>query len=250
MHQIDVGCIRNLQQHNRQITGNCIAPQARLSPAVIAQHGSFGPQRRVGVEDGTSEPPKILRVGLRRIELAQEYLAVGPCKIKDAVCQMAILIFVNQLQAAVASLPDARDQIGGSRLPWVKTDQVADCDNGIENRALAARKRRGTVHRLRVRDCSSPANKSCAVSFVGYPPNIGAMYDHQMEHPGRLFIERSRPARTENRPPRFQYLRLHEEIAESRMEDVRGRRGENNFGVAGYLNNSAFAGTVGERDSP
>ena len=76
------------------------------------------------------------------------------------------------------------------------------------------------------------------------------MHDHQVKHPGRLFVERPSSAGAKNRPVRFQYFRLYEKIAERRMEDVRGRRGENNFGVAGDLDNPAFAGTVGERDSP
>ena len=138
MHQINVGCVPNLQQHNRQIAGNRIAPQARLSPAVVAQHRSLGPQRRVGVEDGTGKPPKTLCVSLRGIELPQDYLAVGPCKIKDAVCQMAILILVDQLQAAVTSFADARNQVGGGGLSRVEIDLVADCDNGIKNRPLTA----------------------------------------------------------------------------------------------------------------
>src|SRR5437016_10057778 len=71
-----------------------------------------------------------------------------------------------------------------------------------------------------------------------------------MKHPWRLFVARAGPARAKNGPALFQYFGLHEEVAESRMQGICGRRGQNNFGVAGYLNHPAFAGAVGERDSP
>src|SRR4029077_12310847 len=98
--------------------------------------------------------------------------------------------------------------------------------------------------------CSSTPDESHAVSFVRHSSSIRAVHHHEMEHPWRLLMERPGPSRTKNCPPLFQYLGLHEEVTERRMQVVRGSRGKNNFGIAGYLNDFALACTVGERDAP
>src|SRR5579871_3807180 len=74
------------------------------------------------------------------------------------------------------------------------------------------------------------------------------MYYHQMEHPGRLIVKRSWPARAKNRPALFEYFRFHKEVTEGGMQFVRSSRREYNLGIAGYLNNAALARTVRERD--
>ena len=42
--QIDVGRVADLEQYDRQVPRNRIAPEARLSAAVFAQHGRFCPE--------------------------------------------------------------------------------------------------------------------------------------------------------------------------------------------------------------
>ena len=50
-HQIDIGRIFNLQQHDRQIAGNGVAPQTGLPAAVLDEDARVGAQRGIGVDD-------------------------------------------------------------------------------------------------------------------------------------------------------------------------------------------------------
>ena len=50
-HQVDIGRIFNLQQHNRQIAGNGVAPETGLPPVVLDEDARIGAQRGIGVDD-------------------------------------------------------------------------------------------------------------------------------------------------------------------------------------------------------
>ena len=98
-HEIDIGRIFNLQQHDRQIAGDGVSPEAGLPLRFFDQNARFGSKRRIGVEDRTGKAPIELRVGLGDIQLAQQHLAVCPRQIKDAIRQTPILVFFHQAQA-------------------------------------------------------------------------------------------------------------------------------------------------------
>ena len=69
-HQIHIGRIADLQQHNRQIAGDGVAPQPGLPTPIADQHGGVGAQGGVGVNDRAGQARIQLRIGLTGIELA------------------------------------------------------------------------------------------------------------------------------------------------------------------------------------
>src|ERR1017187_3798324 len=71
-----------------------------------------------------------------------------------------------------------------------------------------------------------------------------------MAQPRRAFFARARPARADNRLLLAQNLRLHEQVAERRMQRVGRRRRQDHLGVAGYFNSLSRAGRVGDADAP
>jgi len=75
------------------------------------------------------------------------------------------------------------------------------------------------------------------------------MHGHQVKHPWGGFAEGAGPASAENRPLLAEDLGLNKEIAEGRMQGVRGRRGENDFRVTRDVDCSACPGAVGDLDS-
>ena len=54
-HQIDIGRVADLQQHDRQIAGNGVAPEAGLPAAVLDEDARVGAQRGIGVDDGAGQ---------------------------------------------------------------------------------------------------------------------------------------------------------------------------------------------------
>ena len=173
-HQIDIGRVSDPQQHDRQIAGNGVAPQAGLPAAVLDEDARVGAQRGIGVDDGAGQASIELRVGLGGIELPQDHLAMRPRQVEDAIRQTPILVFLDQAQARVAGFADAGDDIHRRRFFRIERDPVADRDNRIEHGPLAARERRRTAHRLRIGDGVSPADEPHAVGLIGDLPDVRA----------------------------------------------------------------------------
>ena len=198
-HQIDIGRVSDLQQHDRQIAGNGVAPQAGLPAAVLAEDARVGAQRGIGVDDGAGKVSIELRVGLRGIELPQDHLAMGPCQIEDAIREPPILVFLDKAQGSVASLPDAGDNVDRCRFLRIERDSMTDRDNRIEHGALAARERCGASHRLRIGDRVSAADEPHAVGLIGDFSDVCPMHGHQVKHPWRRLADGAGPAGAEDR---------------------------------------------------
>ena len=124
-HQIDIRQVADLQQHDRQIAGNGIAPQAGLPAAVLAENGCVGAQRGIGVDDGAGKASIELRVGLGGIDLPQHHLAVRPRQVEDAIREMPVLVFPDQAQGCVAGFADAGDHVDRRRLFRIERDPIA-----------------------------------------------------------------------------------------------------------------------------
>ena len=221
-HQIDIGRICDLQQHDRQIAGNGVAPQAGLPAAVLDENAGVGAQRGIGINDRAGQPAVELRVGLGGIDLPQHHLAVGPCQIEDAIRETPVLVFLDQAQAGVAGVADAGDDVDGRRLFRIERDSIPDRDDRIEHRALAARERRGTAHGLRIGDGVSAADELHAVRLIGDFSGVRAVHGHQVKHPWRLLVAGAGPASAKNRLALAEDLGLHKQIAERRMQGVGG----------------------------
>ena len=85
-----------------------------------------------------------------------------------------------------------------------------------------------------------------AVRFIGDVSDLRPMHGHQMKHPGRLLVEGAGPARAEDRLLLADDLGLHEQIAERRMQRIRGRRCEHHLRVTGDLDGLRASRAVGD----
>ncbi len=95
-NQVDIGRIADLQQHDRQIAGDRVAPQARLAAMVVAQDAALGAQQGIGIEHGAGQAAEELSIGFGRVQLSQHYQTVRPRQIEYAIGQVRVLILVDQ----------------------------------------------------------------------------------------------------------------------------------------------------------
>ena len=65
-----------------------------------------------------------------------------------------------------------------------------------------------------------PMNRE-AVRLVRHVIRGRPVHGHAVKHPGHVFLERARPARAQDGVAFVEDLRLHEEVAECRMQRVR-----------------------------
>ena len=220
-HQIDIGQVCDLQQHDRQIAGDRVAPQTGLPAMVLHENARVGAQRSIGVNHRAGQVAVQLRVGFGGVDLPQDHLAVGPGQFEDAIRQTPVLIFRDQAQARVAAFTDAGDNIDRHRFLGIEPDAMPDRHNRIQHRAFAARKR-PAAHRLRIGNGVAAADELHAVRLIGDFAGIGSMHGHQVKHPGRLLVAGAGPPRAKNRLPPGDDLGLHKKIAECRLQRIGG----------------------------
>ena len=117
---------------------------------------------------------------------------------------------------------------------------------GIEHRARAARERRALAERRRGHDAAVAPDEAHPVRFIGHGVALRPAQHHLMKHPGCRLAAGAWSAGAEDGRLRMQDLGLHKEVAEGRMQGVRGGRGEHDLGVTGDLDHPAGARAVGE----
>jgi hypothetical protein len=84
-----------------------------------------------------------------------------------------------------------------------------------------------------------PTNLARSVSQEMFPAlALAALTHHEMQQPRRLFFMGTRAAGAENGGGFSREFGLHEEIAESRMRRVRGRKCEHHFRITGQFDDA------------
>ncbi|EGF32456.1 hypothetical protein IMCC9480_2461 [Oxalobacteraceae bacterium IMCC9480] len=246
-HQFDVRQFLDLDQHDRQVARNRIAPQARLAAPVLDQRAGIGAQGRIHADDGAGQPAIQLGIGFAGIELAQHDLAMGPGQLEDAVGQIAVAVFGDQIERRVARVDDAGDDVDDDRFFGRERDLVTHRDDRIEHRTGAVRQRLGGPGQCcRCRQGIAAADESQPVGFERDRADGAAMDHDLMQHPRQLFAKRTRAARAQDRAAVGQQFGLHEQVAERRMGGVGRGRCQHHFGVAGDFDGAAMARAVGD----
>ena len=200
----------------------------------------------IGVQDRAGEAPVELRIGFGDVDLPQRDLAVRPGHLESAIGKATVLVLLRQVQAGGAALADAGDQVERCRLQRLEGEALPDGDDRVQHGAFAARERAVIAQRLRVAHAVAAADETRPVGFVGHLRGLRAVQRHQMQHPGRRFLARARPARAQDGLPGVHDLGLHEQVAERRVQGVRGSGGEHHFRIAGHFDGAARAGAVGD----
>ena len=245
-HQFDIVRIGDLQQHDRQVAGNRMAPQSGLATPILQQHRRVGAQRTVRINHQPGEPLVQLRIGLGRIDLPPHHLAVRPGQIEDAIGESTIAIFVDQARAVIALIGQPEHLIDLRGRAGFQGDPAADRNDRIQHRALAVRQPRIGGERLWSRRRIAAPDETRAVGFVGDFVDVRVVHRQQMEHPRRRFAVRPGPARAQDRLLLRQQRGLHEQVAERRMQVVGDRRCQHHFGIRRDLDGAPRTGAIGD----
>ena len=193
--QFDIGRVAYLQQHDGQVAGNGIRPQAGLAALVLDKDAGLGAQGRIRVDHGIGQACIQLRVRFAGIQLAQHHLAVRPGQFEHAVGQVAILVFVDQVQRRLALLHHAGHAIDRDRLVGFERDDVTDGHDGVEHGTVAATERPAVLQRLRQLRRVAAADEARAIRLERHGIVFDIVHRHHMQQPRHLFILRAGPAR-------------------------------------------------------
>ena len=146
-HEVDAARVADLQQHDRQVARDRIAPQPRLPAPVARSMLGVGAQRRLRVDDRAGQARVELRIGLAGVELAQHHLAVRPGELEHPVGQAPVAILVDQRQAGLAAVGHAVDDVDerrSGRARSVITRRVAATGSSTEPACRTAAPRRAS----------------------------------------------------------------------------------------------------------
>ncbi|MNJ37092.1 hypothetical protein D3C77_318990 [compost metagenome] len=195
--QLDIAGIADLHQHNRQIAGNRLAPEAGLIASVAGQQCAVSTQGGVGVDHRGGHLLEQPRIDQRTVELTQQHLAVGPREVEDPVGQMTVAVFGNLLQATFTAASYTGDQVDGCRLPGLQADTTTNRDNRVEHRSGAVTELYRIWRQSRRGDQgTASADEAGAIGFIGNGINVDTMGCQQMTHPRRRFLLRTRAPAT------------------------------------------------------
>ena len=91
------------------------------------------------------------------------------------------------------------------------------------------------AHRLWICERVAAPDEPHAIGFIGDIFGFSSPNGHQMKHPGRRFVPGAGSSRAENRTLGVKDFGLHKQIAEGRMQGVRGDRCQDHFRVTGNI---------------
>ena len=247
--ELDVLAIGDLQQNDRQIARDRVAPQTGLTTAVPEHRARVRAQGSVCMYHGAGEALVDLRVGFRDVQLPQHDLVMRPRKAEHPVGEMPVLIAVDQLLRALASGSYTRHHVDRDGPIGVQDDLLLDGHDRVQHRAFAAGERFIRRERAWIRSRAAATDERRAVGFKGKLTRYSTRDRGQVEHPARLLVEGARPARAEQRALLPEDLRLHEQLAEGGMQRIRGRRRHDDFRVRRQIQGPARPRAVDDPDA-
>jgi hypothetical protein len=210
--------LADLQQHDRQVARDAVAPQPRLPAPVAQQRCGAGAQRGLRIDHAAGQARIQLRVGLGGVELAQHHLAVRPGQFEDAVGQASVHVLVRQRQAGLAARGRAVDDVDERRLIGLQRDHAPGRRHRVEHRAGGARERCGVPQRRRRMQPAAAADEARAVGLVRHRPGSPRRAPRREWNIQGGLLGRARAARgTGSAAGSLQHLGLHEQLAESRV---------------------------------
>ena len=118
-----------------------------------------------------------------------------PGQFEHAVGQVAILVFVDQVQRRLALLHHAGDAVDRHGLIGFERDDVADGHDGVEHGAVAATERPAVLQRLRQLRRVAAADEARAIRLERYFVALDIVHGHHMQQPRHLLVFRAGPAR-------------------------------------------------------
>lgn len=104
---------------------------------------------------------------------------MGPGQIENAISEVAVAVFVDQVQAPAAAVADTAYQVDDGALASLQDEAAAYRHDGVEHGADRPRELLD-VHGRRLRQVASATDESGAVGLVGNRFDVNAMGGQQM----------------------------------------------------------------------
>jgi hypothetical protein len=165
---LDLLRVADVEQDDRRVARNAVAPKAALAAPVAAQHAG-PPAGRVGVDQGAGQPAVELGLSLGRVEMAQGHLAVGPRQIKGAVGHAGALVFLRQRERGLPAFRTPSRQVDDGGLTGRQGDRAPKRDDRIEDRADGVGQRELPASRRVGQGPPRPMNRVRSVSHETSP---------------------------------------------------------------------------------
>src|SRR5581483_1050721 len=190
-HQVDLRGVGDARQHYRQVAGDAVFPQRRLSRQ-SRRRARVRAVRRV--QQPRSDPFVKLRVARADVQLLHHHLLVRPCQFEHAVVQMRLAILVRQRQRVLARGGDAGDQVDADRAAGRNLHAASYRHAWVEHRAGAVFQRL-SVERQRVCRIAQPAQEFLAIGFESGDAGRRTAHAHLVQQPGIFFLDGPRTPR-------------------------------------------------------
>ena len=158
--EFNMGGIGNLQQHDRQVTRDRVAPQARLSATIRDQNTRGCAQRRVGVNHRAREASVKLCIGFARVQLPQHHLAMRPRQFEHTIRETAILVFVDETQHGIPRLAGTRNHVDRRRGARIDDHSMTNRHDRIQYGARGVGQRSRISHRKRRGERTATADEA------------------------------------------------------------------------------------------
>ncbi len=170
-----------------------------------------------------------------------------PGQVEHPVSQVLVAVLGDLLQAGVAAVGHAGDQIKRGRMAGHQGDAAADGHDRVQHGPCAAGQCFGAAVQG-CRPCQSPptAYEASPIGFVGQRIDVGAVHCQHVAHPRYWVLLRARPSRAENRLQRADQFGLDEQLAEGRVQGIAQGRCQHHFSVAGQLKGAGLVAMVGQ----
>ena len=225
-------------QHDRQVSGDGVWPQARLAEAV-SRDGLSRPQGRPGEENVSGQPLEPSGVFGCDAERGQGGLVVDPRLLERAryFGQVAEPAGQGHRLVAVGDRCGAEGKDGGCARG--EPDPAAQAENGVQDRPDGPRQGNSGIQSGGASRGAAPAQESGPVGLVLDLSDRGAggalRARQDVQGPDRLLIPGARPAAAQQGGWGGQVFGLQEKLGERRMSLVGAAVVEGHLRVAGHL---------------
>ena len=148
---------------------------------------------------------------------------------------MGIVISTGELERLVARRRDQCGERDGHRLTRGHTDTRTQREDRIEHRSSGARKRARRRQDERVPHRAATPDETGTIGFAAHRADTIAAGVHHVHAPEPRVLGHARPARGRDRRTPLVPLRLHEEVGERGVCEIRGLRRHRDFTVTREL---------------
>ena len=243
----DVVEIVDLEQHDRQIARDPLAPDGRGRAAAAPDRARRRSQRCVGVQHVPGQALEQRRVRRRDAQVAQLDLGLRP---RESACPgegVRIAVLVQQVERLLSRRCRNGPVGHPDRRAGRHAHAAAQREHGIEDRADRVGQPPSALHADRPADFVAAAKESRAIGLELERPCQLALDDGLVGDPDGGLRRRALASRCQQCAVARDEFRLHEQFREGGVGCVRRRRRERQFGARGHVQIVSAVPRIGDR---